>query len=229
MSLSFHRICCSTCMWLSFAAFLALQIYCSHAVDSATPSRHLIARLDAANGTASLNSMLHNSTLKPQAAKLETVIMLKQSPPKEKAVEGETVLFLCLFNHSGQSNFSVMWYNQKGQEKVMVLVENETKQEDYLGRAFLRADWHLGNASMTLLNVTISDFGIYICSLKLPDGSTVEGDGTKLSVRRSLGLFGMEESIGTIIGVVAAAIGVTIGLVTIIVPQCREKLPCLRK
>lgn len=222
---------------LLITAFIAVLIQGNHVANSATVAIQTRGDGDseAAQNTALqphlVTSGQHTNTTSEPESKLEPSV--SQSPPTEKAVEGENLVFSCQFTQSGHfdsSNLSVKWYNKKSEETLTVLVGNETKEEGYSGRVFLNGDWlGTGVASMTLLNVTSSDYGIYICSVTLPDGSTLEGDGTKLSVRKRSGLFGMEESIGTIIGVVAAAVGVTVGLVAIIVPQFRKKLMCFKK
>ncbi|MBN3326684.1 USF3 protein, partial [Atractosteus spatula] len=168
-----------------------------------------------------------NSTEQPTPT--ETVgHWLEQSPQKEKAVEGENVVFSCLLRPPSRG-LEVKWVNQQVEGDLQVLVENQTVEGGgYSGRAFLSGDPQAGDASMTLLNVTSNDYGIYFCNVTLPSGETLRGPGTKLSIRKGLGLFGMEESVGTIIGVVVAAVGVMVGLVTIIVPQFREKLMCPR-
>ncbi|XP_015196715.2 uncharacterized protein [Lepisosteus oculatus] len=217
----------------------AALILVSHVADGATvPSWTAVANAADDPKTEGLGTpprpvilgarLPDNSTEQPTPT--ETVgHWLEQSPQKEKAVEGENVVFSCLLKPPSRG-LEVKWVNQQVEADLQVLVENQTVEGGgYSGRAFLSGDPQAGDASMTLLNVTSNDYGIYFCNVTLPSGETLKGPGTKLSIRKGLGLFGMEESVGTIIGVVVAAVGVMVGLVTIIVPQFREKLMCLKK
>ncbi|XP_025055460.1 uncharacterized protein LOC106721978 isoform X13 [Alligator sinensis] len=63
----------------------------------------------------------------------------------------------------------------------------------------------------------------------LSSGKVLTGTGTKLRIRRALGLFGIEESIGTIIGVVAAGIGGLVVLIIILTPQLRKCFLCIEQ
>ncbi|KAM9628247.1 synaptogenesis protein syg-1-like isoform 2-T2 [Morphnus guianensis] len=158
-------------------------------------------------------------------------LLVTQTPAKEKAKEGETVVLNCRF-HSPQRPFladlMVKWYkeDEKGQ---MDLLENNMTILPNNSRVFMGGDLSQGDASLVILNVTTSDHGIYFCEVTLPDGKVVTGDGTKLRIRRALGLFGIEESIGTIIGVVAAGIGGVVVLIIVLTPQLRRCVLCMRQ
>uniref|UniRef100_A0A8B9M2A7 Ig-like domain-containing protein n=1 Tax=Accipiter nisus TaxID=211598 RepID=A0A8B9M2A7_9AVES len=158
-------------------------------------------------------------------------LLVTQTPAKEKAKEGETVVLNCRF-HSPQRPFltdlMVKWYkeDEKGQ---MDLIENNVTILPNNSRVFMSGDLSQGDASLVILNVTTSDHGIYFCEVTLPDGKVVTGDGTKLRIRRALGLFGIEESIGTIIGVVAAGIGGVVVLIIVLTPQLRRCVLCMRQ
>ncbi|NXL08118.1 HAVR2 protein, partial [Mesembrinibis cayennensis] len=158
-------------------------------------------------------------------------LLVTQTPAKEKAKEGETVVLHCHFNSPRRPSLSdllVKWYkeDEKGQ---MDLLENNVTVLPNNSRVFLRGDLSQGDASLVILNVTTGDHGIYFCEVTLPDGKVVTGDGTKLRIRRALGLFGIEESIGTIIGVVAAGIGGVVVLIIVLTPQLRRCVLCMRQ
>ncbi|XP_030907247.2 uncharacterized protein [Melopsittacus undulatus] len=158
-------------------------------------------------------------------------LLVTQTPAKEKAKEGETVVLNCHFNrprHPSLTDLMVKWYkeDEKGQ---MDLLENNVTVLTNNSRFFMSGDLSQGDASLVILNVTISDHGIYFCEVTLPDRTVVTGDGTKLRIRRALGLFGIEESIGTIIGVVAAGVGGIIVLIVILTPQLRRCVLCMRQ
>ncbi|RLV98936.1 hypothetical protein DV515_00010260, partial [Chloebia gouldiae] len=158
-------------------------------------------------------------------------LLVTQTPAKEKAKESETVVLTCHLNspqHPSLTDLMVKWYkeDEKGQmdllEKNMTILPNNS-------RIFMSGDLSQGDVSLIILNVTISDHGIYFCEVTLPDGKVVKGDGTKLRIRRALGLFGIEESIGTIIGVVAAGIGGIVVLIIVLTPQLRKCILCMRQ
>ncbi|KAJ7320286.1 hypothetical protein JRQ81_019797 [Phrynocephalus forsythii] len=86
-----------------------------------------------------------------------------------------------------------------------------------------------GDASLTIVNVTTSDHGTYFCQVILPTGEVVTGDGTKLRIQRAMGFFGIEESIGTIIGVLAASIGGLVVLIIVLVPHLKKCRPCAKR
>ncbi|XP_075599023.1 uncharacterized protein LOC142600092 [Balearica regulorum gibbericeps] len=158
-------------------------------------------------------------------------LLVTQTPAKEKAKEGETVVLNCHFNsprHPSLTDLIVKWYkeDEKGQ---MDLLENNVTVLPNNSRVFMSGDISQGDASLVILNVTASDHGIYFCEVSLPDGTVVTGDGTKLRIRRALGLFGIEESIGTIIGVVAAGIGGVLVLIIVLTPQLRRCILCMRQ
>ncbi|NXP26114.1 HAVR2 protein, partial [Scytalopus superciliaris] len=158
-------------------------------------------------------------------------LLVTQTPAKEKAKEGETVVLNCHFNsarHPSLTDLMVKWYkeDEKGQ---MDLLENNVTILPNNSRVFMRGDLSQGDASLVILNVTTSDHGTYFCEVTLPDGKVVSGDGTKLRIRRALGLFGIEESVGTIIGVVAAGIGGIVVLIIVFTPQLRKCILCMRQ
>ncbi|XP_069723670.1 synaptogenesis protein syg-1-like isoform X2 [Phaenicophaeus curvirostris] len=155
-------------------------------------------------------------------------LLVTQTPAKEKAKEGETVVLNCHYSspqHPSLTDLMVRWYkeDEKGQ---MDLLQNNVTILPNNSRVFMSGDLSQGDASLMILNVTINDHGIYFCEVTLPDGKVVTGDGTKLRIRRALGLFGIEESIGTIIGVVAAGIGGVVVLIIVLTPQLRRCALC---
>ena len=114
---------------------------------------------------------------------------MTQTPAKEKAKEGETVVLHCHFDgprRPSLTDLMVKWYkeDEKGQ---MDLLENNVTVLPNNSRVFMSGDLSQGDASLVILNVTISDHGIYFCEVTLPDGKVVTGDGTKLRIRRALG------------------------------------------
>uniref|UniRef100_A0A8C3JT97 Ig-like domain-containing protein n=1 Tax=Calidris pygmaea TaxID=425635 RepID=A0A8C3JT97_9CHAR len=116
-------------------------------------------------------------------------LLVTQTPAKEKAKEGETVVLNCYFNsprRSSLTDLKVKWYkeDEKGQ---MDLLGNDVTVLPNNSRVFMSGDLSQGDASLMILNVTISDHGIYFCEVTLPDGNVVTGDGTKLRIRRALG------------------------------------------
>ncbi|NXX93813.1 HAVR2 protein, partial [Centropus bengalensis] len=158
-------------------------------------------------------------------------LLVTQTPAKEKAKEGETVILNCHFNRPrppSLADLMVKWY--KEDEKGLTdLLENNVTVFPNNSRVFMSGDLSQGDASLVILNVTINDHGIYFCEVTLPDGKVVTGDGTKLRIKRALGLFGIEESIGTIIGVVAAGIGGVVVLIIVLTPQLRRSALCMRQ
>ncbi|NXE74060.1 HAVR2 protein, partial [Cochlearius cochlearius] len=156
-------------------------------------------------------------------------LLVTQTPAKEKAKEGETVVLNCHFNsprRPSPTDLVVKWYKEDEKGQMDLLENNMTVLPDN-SRVFLSGDLSQGDASLVILNVTISDHGIYFCEVTLPDGKVVTGDGTKLRIRRALGLFGIEESIGTIIGLVVAAIGGVAVLIIVLTPQLRRCVLCV--
>ncbi|XP_030121624.3 uncharacterized protein [Taeniopygia guttata] len=157
--------------------------------------------------------------------------LVTQTPAKEKAKEGETVVLTCHLNspqHPSLTDLMVKWYKEDENGQMDLLEKNVTILPNN-SRIFTSGDLSQGDVSLIILNVTTSDHGIYFCEVTLPDGNVVTGDGTKLRIRRALGLFGMEESIGTIIGVVAAGIGGIVVLIVVLTPQLRKCILCMRQ
>ncbi|KFV94201.1 hypothetical protein N326_03991, partial [Eurypyga helias] len=158
-------------------------------------------------------------------------LLVTQTPAKEKAKEGETVVLNCHFNSPQRpslTDLTVKWYKEDEKGQMDLLESNGTVLPNN-SRVFMSGDLSQGDASLVILNVTTSDHGIYFCEVTLPDGKVVTGDGTKLRIRRALGLFGIEESIGTIIGVVAAGIGGVVVLIIVLTPQLRRCVLCVRQ
>uniref|UniRef100_A0A8C6YQJ4 Ig-like domain-containing protein n=1 Tax=Nothoprocta perdicaria TaxID=30464 RepID=A0A8C6YQJ4_NOTPE len=109
-------------------------------------------------------------------------LSVTQTPAKEKAKEGETVVLKCHFDGPqcpSLSELMVRWYkeDEKGQ---MDLLENNVTILPNNCRVFMSGDLSQGDVSLVILNVTTSDHGIYFCAITLPDGKVVTGDGTKL-------------------------------------------------
>ncbi|XP_064500452.1 uncharacterized protein LOC135409181 isoform X3 [Pseudopipra pipra] len=130
-------------------------------------------------------------------------LLVTQTPAKEKAKEGETVVLNCHFNSPRRPSLNdlmVKWYkeDEKGQ---MDLLENNVTVLPNNSRVFMSGDLSQGDASLVILNVTTSDHA----------------------------LFGIEESIGTIIGVVAAGIGGIVVLIIVLTPQLRKCILCMRQ
>ncbi|NWI67766.1 HAVR2 protein, partial [Todus mexicanus] len=106
-------------------------------------------------------------------------------------------------------------------------------------RVFMSGDLSQGDISLVILNVTISDHGIYFCEFTLPDGKVVlsafhiivwtTSYATLSAFPSPPGLFGIEESIGTIIGVVAAGIGGIVVLIIVLTPKLRKCVLCMRQ
>ncbi|XP_054661835.1 uncharacterized protein LOC129197417 isoform X1 [Grus americana] len=158
-------------------------------------------------------------------------LLVTQTPAKEKAKEGETVVLNCHFSsprHPSLTDLIVKWYKEDEKGQIDLLENNVTVLPNN-SRVFMSGDISQGDASLVILNVTTSDHGIYFCEVTLPDGTVVTGDGTQLRIRRALGLFGIEESIGTIIGVVAAGIGGVLVLIIVLTPQLRRCVLCMRQ
>ncbi|KFP80742.1 hypothetical protein N311_08975, partial [Apaloderma vittatum] len=158
-------------------------------------------------------------------------LSLTQTPAKKKAKEGETVVLNCHFNrprYTTLPDLMVRWYkeDEKGQ---MDLLENNVTVSPNNSRIFMSGDLSQGDASLVILNVTTSDHGIYYCQVTLLDGKVVTGDGTKLRIRRALGLFGIEESVGTMTAIVAAGMGGVVLVITVLTPQMRRCILCMRQ
>ncbi|NWW12151.1 HAVR2 protein, partial [Oreocharis arfaki] len=158
-------------------------------------------------------------------------LLVTQTPAKEKAKEGETVVLNCRLNgpqRPSLTHLMVKWYKEDEKGQMDLLEKNVTALPNN-SRIFMSGDLSQGDVSLIILNVTTSDHGVYFCEVTLPDGKVVTGDGTKLRIRRALGLFGIEESIGTIIGVVAAGIGGIVVLIIVLSPQLRKCILCMRQ
>ncbi|XP_053161874.1 uncharacterized protein LOC128349505 isoform X2 [Hemicordylus capensis] len=156
-------------------------------------------------------------------------LFVSQTPSIKYTKEGETVAFGCHFHISHGlplNKLTVKWYtvNEKGQRDFM---ENNVTVLANFTRAFIVGNISEGDASLTILNVTANDHGIYFCQVIISSGKTVTGDGTKLRIMRGLGFFGIEDSIGTCIGGVAAVIYVIV-LIKVLTPQLKKSLPCTK-
>ncbi|XP_052449462.1 uncharacterized protein LOC128011275 [Carassius gibelio] len=153
-----------------------------------------------------------------------------QQPLKAKAVEGEDVVFPC-FLKSDVAEVGVVekvrWYVKSSEGKRNVLQGNETAEDVFASRVFLSGDLSEGDLSMTLRNISVEDRGLYLCEFISTNSTILQGGGTKLSIRKGLGV--IEESVGTIIGIVVAVVGVAVGLVAVILTQFKDKLNCLQK
>ncbi|PKU35743.1 synaptogenesis protein syg-1 isoform x2 [Limosa lapponica baueri] len=195
---------------------------------------YLLTDVGVSSGSASKeNAAVTHMTAQPSL--LTTTepwhLLVTQTPAKEKAKEGETVVLNCYFNSPRRpslTDLKVKWYKEDEKGQMDLLGNNVTVLPNN-SRVFMSGDLSQGDASLVILNVTISDHGIYFCEVTLPDGKVVTGDGTKLRIRRALGLFGIEESIGTIIGVVAAGIGGVVVLIIVLTPQLRRCVLCMRQ
>lgn len=116
-------------------------------------------------------------------------LLVTQTPAKEKAKEGETVVLNCHLNspqHPSLSNLMVKWYKEDERGQMDLLEKNVTILPNN-SRIFMSGNLSQGDVSLIILNVTTSDHGIYFCEVTLPDGKVVTGDGTKLRIRRALG------------------------------------------
>ncbi|XP_018590248.1 uncharacterized protein LOC108923779 [Scleropages formosus] len=165
----------------------------------------------------------------PAMSPTEVVPALEQSPEKVKAEEGEDVTFSCLVKGVFLTETAVQWHHHGPQGEQTVLKGNHTEGDGFVGRVFLSGNLGGGDVSMTLLNVSLEDRGVFLCLVGVHNGTVLQGSGTKLSILQRKGLLGLQESVGTIVGVAVAALGVAIGFVAIIVTQFREKLNCLQK
>lgn len=147
-------------------------------------------------GVSDGNTSKENATLshrRTQAPLLTTPepwqVFLTQTPAKEKAKEGETVVLNCHFNsprHPSLTGLTVGWYKEDEKGKTDLLENNKTMLPNN-SRVFLSGDLSQAVVSLVILNVTTSDHGIYFCKITFPDGKVMTGDGTKLRIRRALG------------------------------------------
>ncbi|XP_056313712.1 immunoglobulin superfamily member [Danio aesculapii] len=158
-------------------------------------------------------------------------VLYLQQPPKTKAVEGEDVVLPCFLNKTDgdeeQAVEKVRWYMKNVEGRRTVLNGNETVEDEFAGRVFLSGDLSMGDLSLTLRNISVDDRGLYLCAFISGHSTVVQGSGTKLSIRKKMGV--MEESVGTIIGITVAVVGVAAGLVAVILTQFKNKLNCLQK
>uniref|UniRef100_A0A8C5TC32 Ig-like domain-containing protein n=1 Tax=Malurus cyaneus samueli TaxID=2593467 RepID=A0A8C5TC32_9PASS len=116
-------------------------------------------------------------------------LLVTQTPAKEKAKEGETVVLNCHLNslqHLSPADLMVKWYKEDEKGQMDLLEKNVTVLPNN-SRVFMSGDLSQGVASLVILNVTTNDHGVYFCEVTLPDGKVVTGDGTKLRIRRALG------------------------------------------
>ncbi|KAM4790305.1 uncharacterized protein ACIQIH_003529 isoform 2-T2 [Cyanocitta cristata] len=130
-------------------------------------------------------------------------LWVTQTPAKEKAKEGETVVLNCHLNSPQRPSLTdlmVKWYKEDEKGQMDLLEKNVTMLPNN-SRVFMSGDLSQGDVSLIILNVTTSDHG----------------------------LFGIEESIGTIIGVVAAGIGGIAVLIIVLTPQLRKCILCMRQ
>lgn len=144
------------------------------------------------NATQENTATSSNSSFHPIEFWMETMTaepFLSQTPEKEKAKEGETVVFGCQY-HSPQgsslNNLTVKWYKRDGKGQKDVMENNVTALENNT-RIFMTGNLSEGDASLTILKVTASDHGTYYCQVILSNGDVVTGDGTKLRIQRALG------------------------------------------
>ncbi|XP_048388294.1 immunoglobulin superfamily member isoform X2 [Stegostoma tigrinum] len=153
---------------------------------------------------------------------------VNQGIVKLKAEKGKSVVLPCWYLSDGTSlnQISVLWYKEDTSEKFNLVTDNTTGSGNYSGRVFLSGHLSNGDASLTILNVTEKDGGTYFCTVILNNGTTLSGDGTHLMVKSRAGLFGLKESLGSTIAIVAASIGVFIGLMVSFVPNLRKKMTC---
>ncbi|KAI7812381.1 immunoglobulin superfamily member [Triplophysa rosa] len=221
---------------MAFLSLLPLRVLFSHFVHSAitgvllsvclfvnaavipTPTQTVPIPLVTSDEEASANT-----PPSPQGA------LYLQQPPKEKAVEGEDVVFPCLLKSDVDEEAAVekvSWYVYSSKGRRNVLQDNETLEDAFAGRVFLSGDVSMGDLSMTLRNVSVEDQGLYLCVFISTNSTVLQGGGTKLSIRKESGV--IEESVGTIIGIVVAAVGVALGLVAVILSQFKDKLNCLQ-
>ncbi|XP_067842731.1 uncharacterized protein [Heptranchias perlo] len=152
-----------------------------------------------------------------------------QGTDKLKVQEGKSVILPCQY-HSNDGAYSdelsVLWYREDLSGKLPILRDNATDSANYAGRVFLSGQLSKGDVSMTILDVAESDRGTYFCTIILPNGTNITGDGTHLMMKPKTGLFGFKETLGTTIGIIAASIGIFVGFLTILVPRFRERMPC---
>ncbi|KAJ8390606.1 hypothetical protein AAFF_G00102120 [Aldrovandia affinis] len=137
-----------------------------------------------------------NATAEPPGKKSKAAQAVEQHPPKEKAVEGEDVTFSCLLKEGDHREAAVQWIHRGPESEHVVLEGNRTTHDRFADRAILSGDLGVGDFSMTLRNVSADDRGVYLCVVTISDGPALWGSGTKLSIRKDLGLQALEESEG---------------------------------
>uniref|UniRef100_UPI00398E5E4E uncharacterized protein isoform X2 n=1 Tax=Pristiophorus japonicus TaxID=55135 RepID=UPI00398E5E4E len=180
------------------------------------------------------SSVVSNETESAETPITEEVLAQPQQPSvdqgidKLKVQEGKSVILPCQYHNNGaySDELSVLWYKEDLSGKLLIVRDNATDSANYSGRAFLSGHLSKGDASTTIFNVAESDRGTYFCTIILPNGTILTGDGTHLVVKSKTGLFGFKETLGTTIGIIAASIGVFVGFLAIFVPRFREKMPC---
>ncbi|ETE73356.1 hypothetical protein L345_00808, partial [Ophiophagus hannah] len=126
----------------------------------------LVLYTGVSNATQENAATSSNSALHPTEFWMKTwQPFLSQTPEKEKAKEGETVVFGCQY-HSPQgsslNNFTVKWYKRDGKGQKDVMENNVTALENNT-RIFMTGNLSEGDASLTILKVTASDHGTYYC------------------------------------------------------------------
>lgn len=118
------------------------------------------------------------------------VVSYLQQPSKEKAVEGEDVVFPCFLKSDLAEILpveKVRWYVQSLEGRRNVLQGNNTVEEVFAGRVFLSGDLPMGDLSMTLRNISVKDQGLYLCTFMSTNSTILHGGGTKLSIRKEQG------------------------------------------
>ncbi|XP_016147216.1 natural cytotoxicity triggering receptor 3 [Sinocyclocheilus grahami] len=220
---------------MSFLGLLTSRNLLSHPFHSALTGGLLFLCLLVnmtiiASPTPTPLSILITSTAEPLSSLPAEGASYLQQPPKAKAVEGEDVVLPCFLKSDVdevQAVEKVKWYVQSLEGRKNVLQGNETAEDEFAGRVFLSGDLSEGDLSMTLRNISVEDQGLYLCAFISTRSTVLQGGGTKLSIRKGLGV--IEESVGTIIGIVVAVVGVAVGLVAVILTQFKDKLNCLQK
>uniref|UniRef100_A0ACB8FGY2 Uncharacterized protein n=2 Tax=Sphaerodactylus townsendi TaxID=933632 RepID=A0ACB8FGY2_9SAUR len=205
---------------------LLISVWLAVYADVGSAAKETTATSSNLSATAH-SGVLHTETIQIKAEHASVT----QTPEKEKAKEGETVVLGCHFRSAqgpSLNKLTVKWYKEDEKGPRDLMENNVTVLANY-SKVFMAGNLSEGNASLTIINVTASDHGIYFCQVILPSGEILTGDGTKLRIRRALGLFGIEESIGTIIGVAAAGIGGLVVLIIVLTPQLRKCLPCIKE
>ncbi|KAL0993988.1 hypothetical protein UPYG_G00116440 [Umbra pygmaea] len=155
-------------------------------------------------GTVTENTSLFTDVLTDVPVE-EEGLAVQQQPDREKAMAGDNVIFTCYLSGGDPEVVSVQWEVRGHRNKNTVLEGNRTSVDGFAGRAFLSGNPSAGDFSMILRNVSSADRGVYHCILISHNGSTVEGSGTKLSIRE---VRGQDESVGTLLGLIVAGVEV---------------------